>query len=142
MDPRTKAYRGEIEAARARIARGEPEAAVHHLERAHILGQLRFADHVRTHVVMLRLAWSRRDAREVRGQVVRLLASVPGHLFGWIPIGNTGGADVSALKPMPVPVPADLAPHFAGFDLKRQVLRQVAILVVIAAAAAWAWAAI
>lgn len=62
-----------------------------------------------------------------------------GHLFGWIPIGNTGGADVSALKPMPVP--ADLAPHFAGFDLKRQVLQQVGIRVAIAAAAAWGWAA-
>lgn len=139
MDARTKAYRGEIEAARSQVARGDPGAAVRHLERAHILGQLRFADHVRTHVVMLGLAWSRRDAREVRGQVVRLLATVPGHLFGWIPIGNTGGADVSALKPMPVP--ADLAPHFAGFDLKRQVLRQVGILVAIAAAAAWGWAA-
>lgn len=139
MDARTTAYRGEIEAARSQIARGDPEAAVRHLERAHILGQLRFADHVRTHVAMLRLAWSRRDGREVRGQAVRLLATVPGHLFGWIPIGNTGGADVSALKPMPVP--DDLAPHFAGFDLKLQILRQALILVVIAGAVAWGWAA-
>lgn len=139
MDARTKAYRGEIEAARSQIARGDPEAAVRHLERAHILGQLRFVDHVRTHVVMLRFAWSRRDAREVRGQVVRLLATIPGHLFGWLPIGNTGGADVSALKPMPVP--DDLQRYFAGFDLRRRVLRQALILATLATVAAWGWAA-
>jgi hypothetical protein len=33
---------------------------------------------------------------------------------------------VSPLKPMPIP--ADLAPHFAGFSLRRQILRQWALI--------------
>ena len=126
MDTRRAAFAREIGQAREHLAAGRFDPAFRHLERAHILGQLRFVDHVVVHLWMLRVAAARADRREVRGQVLRLAATVPGHLFGWVPIGNTGGADVSALKPMPVP--ADLAPHFAGFSLRRQVLRQGAIL--------------
>lgn len=100
------------------------------LKRAHVLGQLRLADHVVVHLLMLRIAIVRGDGREMRGQVLRLFATVPGHLFGWLPIGNTGGADVSPLKPMSIP--ADLAPHFAGFSLRRQILRQWAVIAAIA----------
>ena len=40
--------------------------------------------------------------REVVGQAVRIVAAA---LFSriWVPIGNTGRANVSALRPMPVP---------------------------------------
>ncbi len=112
--------------ARDHLANRRFDQAFGCLERAHILGQLRFGDHVVVHLLMLRVAIARGDGREVRGQVLRLFATVPGHLFGWLPIGNTGGADVSPLKPMPIP--ADLAPHFAGFSLRRQILRQWALI--------------
>jgi hypothetical protein len=51
---------------------------------------------------MLRIGWRRRDAREVTGQLARLLAAA---LFSriWVPVGNTGGANVSAMRPMAVP---------------------------------------
>lgn len=132
MTTRKAALAHEWSQARSHLAAGRFDLSFHHLERAHILGQLRFADHVVTHLWMLRLALARADGREARGQVLRLVATVPGHLFGWIPIGNTGGANVSALKPMPIP--ADLAPHFAGFDLRRQIRRQAAILGLVALA--------
>jgi hypothetical protein len=52
---------------------------------------------------MLGAAGRRRDGREVAGQLLRLALAVPGSLTGRYPIGNTGGADVSAFRPMPIP---------------------------------------
>ena len=51
---------------------------------------------------MLRAGIEGRDARQVLGQLTRVVAA---GLFSriWVPIGNTGLADVSALRPMPVP---------------------------------------
>lgn len=81
---------------------GDLERAVGHLERAHILGQHSTRLHVRSHVGMLRIAWQRSDAREITGQLTRIFAAA---LFSrlWVPVGNTGGANVSATRPMPVP---------------------------------------
>jgi hypothetical protein len=81
---------------------GEFDAAFYHLERAHILGQRSTRLHVRSHVGMLGVAWHRRDARELAVQLTRIVAAA---LFSrlWVPIGNTGGANVSATRPMPVP---------------------------------------
>jgi len=52
---------------------------------------------------MLRVAWSSGDGREVRGQLLRLALVPLGHLMGRLPLGNTGGASVSAFQPMDVP---------------------------------------
>jgi hypothetical protein len=52
--------------------------------------------------MMLRAAVDLADAREVRGQVVRLLLTPIGHLFNRLPQGNTGRANVSAFAPMPI----------------------------------------
>jgi len=57
---------------------------------------------------MLAAAVRRRDARELAGQVFRVLVAAPGSLTGRYPVGNTGGADVSAFAPMPIP--EDLRP--------------------------------
>jgi hypothetical protein len=54
----------------------------------------------------------RRDRREVIGQLIRLLVAGPGSILGRYPLGNTGGADVSAVTPMPIP--ADLQAVLAG----------------------------
>ena len=74
-----------------------------HLERAHILSQPKAVLHVRTHVAMLAAGIRRHDRREIVGQLLRLLVAGPGSLTGRYPVGNTGGADVSALTPMPIP---------------------------------------
>jgi arylesterase / paraoxonase len=123
---RKEALKLERALAKQALAKGDRATAFNHLERAHIIGQLGFLSHVAVHIEMLRFALSGKDGREVRGQILRLVATIPGHLFGWLPIGNTGGANVSALKPMPIP--ADLQPYFSGFSLRRQVIRQRLIL--------------
>jgi hypothetical protein len=58
----------------------------------------------------------RRDRREIVGQLLRLVVAGPGSLTGRYPVGNTGGADVSALTRMPIP--ADLTPYLTAIPLK------------------------
>ena len=74
-----------------------------HLERAHILSQPLAGLHLRTHGAMLAASVRRRDGREIAGQLLRLVLAVPGSVSGRYPVGNTGGADVSAFSPMAVP---------------------------------------
>ncbi len=50
-----------------------------------------------------RPALRRRDRKEIVGQLVRLVLAGPGSLTGKYPVGNTGGANVSAFAPMPIP---------------------------------------
>jgi hypothetical protein len=101
---------------RARTARrqGEPAAEWHYLERAHILSQPMAGPHLVTHAAMFAAAWRRRDGREVAGQALRLVLAVPGSVSGRYPLGNTGGADVSAFEPMPIP--EDLRPLLTEED--------------------------
>lgn len=81
---------------------GDLNLAFHHYERAHILGQKFTWPHIKSHVGMLYVGYARKDAREIFGQCVRVVAAL---MFSkiWVPVGNTGGANVSALKPMPIP---------------------------------------
>jgi hypothetical protein len=73
-----------------------------HLERAHVLGQASTREHVRVHWRMLRWALRHRDAREFFGQITRTLGAATKTFIGWVPTGNTGGANVSPIKPMPI----------------------------------------
>ena len=43
------------------------------------------------------------DLRESVGQLFRILVAAPGSWTGRYPAGNTGGANVSAFEPMPLP---------------------------------------
>ena len=89
----------------ARSARQRTDAVDEwrHLERAHVLSQPMAVAHVRTHVAMLGYGIRHRDRREIVGQLVRLVVAAPGTWTGRYPVGNTGGANVSALEPMPIP---------------------------------------
>jgi hypothetical protein len=73
-----------------------------HLERAHVLGQASTREHVRVHWRMLRWAWRHRDARELAGQALRIVGAATKTFVGLVPAGNTGGANVSAVRPMPL----------------------------------------
>lgn len=97
----------ELNAARTAELAGDPLTAFAHLERAHILGQRSTVQHMRVHFRMLRWGLRRSNPREVAGQIVRLAGAGLKTWLGLIPEGNTGGANVSAFKPMPIP--ADLA---------------------------------
>jgi hypothetical protein len=93
----------ERTAAREARQRGDVEGEWRHLERAHVLSQPMAVPHVRTHVAMLGYGLRRRDGHEIVGQLLRLVVAAPGTWTGRYPTGNTGGANVSAMKPMPIP---------------------------------------
>lgn len=104
MKPSLKyAFQHEMTVAKTAYNIMDDQTAFSHLERAHILGQRFFVPHFITHWWMLKIGFRQKDFREIFGQILRLFAVVPGFLFGWVPIGNTGGANVSAIKPMPIP---------------------------------------
>jgi hypothetical protein len=96
------AFHNELQAGRLRRAAGDLDAAFKHFERAHILGQRDTLAHVRAHALMLGVGWERRDSRELVAQLVRIVAAL---MFSrlWVPVGNTGGANVSAFRAMDVP---------------------------------------
>ena len=110
------AFASEMAAARSAETAGDLALAKHHLERAHILGQRWYAAHVKTHFHMLRLALKQSDSKEARGQLFRMIGAGPFHMAGWVPVGNTGGADVSAVRPMPIP--SDLQSHLESHSLR------------------------
>ncbi len=95
-------YQTELDAARKMEALGNFPQAFMHLERAHILSQSFPLAHSATHLRMLKLGWRTRNIREVLGQLTRAFAAL---IFSriWVPVGNTGRANVSAFAPMPVP---------------------------------------
>jgi|MDSZ01.1.fsa_nt_gb hypothetical protein len=82
---------------------------------------------------MLKLGIRRSDRREIRGQIVRLVAVIPGYVFGWVPKGNTGGADVSAIKPMAIP--QDLEALLQDYSVSRDVVGRMLVLAALAALA-------
>ena len=105
-DSRTRlraAWAAELDAARAARSSGDMSAEWTHLERAHILSQPMAGPHVRTHAAMLRAALRRHDRHELVGQLLRIIVAAPGSITGKYPVGNTGGADVSAFAPMTIP---------------------------------------
>lgn len=97
----------ELDLAAATERAGETAASFHHLERAHVLGQASTVQHVRVHWAMLLWALRHSVPREVRGQMMRLVGAGAKTWIGLVPSGNTGGANVSAFKALPIP--GDLA---------------------------------
>ena len=93
----------ELDAARALESRGEFASAFSRLERAHVLGQASTCEHVRVHAAMLGWAVRHGVQTEAMGQLVRILGAATKTLWGAVPRGNTGGANVNPLKPMPIP---------------------------------------
>lgn len=108
----------ELEAARAAERAGEPLAAFHHLERAHVLGQKSTVQHVRVHMAMFFWGLRHHKPREIVGQITRLIGAAAVTWVGLVPQGNTGGANVSAFKAMPIP--DDLADLIDVARLPRQ----------------------
>ena len=87
----------------ARAQRGfDPAAELRHLERAHILGQCYFNEHLRSHLWMLAWAWRQRDWAEGLAQLLRIPGSL-GSLLGLLPSGNPGTRRVGPLTPQDIP---------------------------------------
>jgi hypothetical protein len=52
---------------------------------------------------MLKIGWKKRDVREIFGQLFRIIGASTKTPFGIYPTGNTGGANISPFKPLPIP---------------------------------------
>src|SRR5687768_8045430 len=96
------AFETSLTVAKEHIAARELSAAWLALERAHVLGQPSVWLHARSHWWMLVCGLAERDTREVLGQILRLVLSVPASALGRYPRGNTGRARVDMQKPMPI----------------------------------------
>lgn len=96
------AFDNEIALAKEFIAKGRLEAGFAHLERAHVIGQVFVVPHATSHWLMLRAELRKGRVMAVFGQVVRVVLGVPGSAAGVVPVGNTGGTDISMFKRIPI----------------------------------------
>jgi len=96
-------YRAELAASEQAEGAGKLQVAWHHLERAHILGQRWPREHNAVHWRMLKFGLRTKNTREIIGQLPRLVFGGVKSFVGTVPIGNTGGADVPALRTMEIP---------------------------------------
>jgi Protein of unknown function (DUF3703) len=101
-DVLSASFESEIALAREFIANGELERGYAHLGRAHVLGQAFVVPHARSHWLMLKVEWRRKRASAAFGQVLRIVLGVLGSAVGLVPVGNTGGSDISMFKRLPI----------------------------------------
>lgn len=73
------------------------------LERAHILGQKYWLEHLRVHVYMLKYAFQTRNYSEAMAQLPRIILAAPGSLLNKAPYGNVGTGRVGIFKKMKIP---------------------------------------
>jgi hypothetical protein len=99
---RRRFFDNEIALANELVARGELESGFHHLERAHVVGQAFVVPHARSHWLMLKVEFRRRRIMAVFGQAVRIVLGTLGSAVRIVPVGNTGGTDISMFKRMPI----------------------------------------
>ncbi len=78
------------------------EIEFQHLENAHVLGQESTYFHVKVHLLMLFWALRNLNFQEIFGQILRIVGAATKTIFGLVPKGNTGGANVSPFKVMPI----------------------------------------
>ena len=91
----------EIELGKRALNFKDCKAAFYHFENAHILGQKHLYRHTVSHYWMFIYAIKTKNIKEVIGQIVRIIASILFTLI-WVPLGNTGGSNISPIKPIPV----------------------------------------
>lgn len=96
------AYEKEIALAKQHIARDELRQGYFHLERAHVIGQAFVVPHARSHWLMLKVEFRRKRPCAALGQALRIVLGVLGSAIGVVPVGNTGGSDISMFKRLPI----------------------------------------
>lgn len=95
------AFYQELKLGRSALKNDKLKIAFYHFENAHVLGQKQIIRHTISHYWMFLFGIKSRNLKEISGQVVRIIASL---LFTciWVPIGNTGGSNISPIKKMPI----------------------------------------
>jgi hypothetical protein len=95
-------YTKELAEAKKHLKEGQLQQCWYHYERAHILGQRWPIQHCYVHFKMLQFGIRIKSKKEVIGQLIRLVFGGVKSFVGTVPIGNTGGANVPPLQPMPI----------------------------------------
>jgi hypothetical protein len=93
----------ELNLAKLCLQKNQLQQYWHHLERAHIIGQKYPYEHSLVHWKMLQFGIKIKSTKEILGQIPRLIFGGVKSFVGHIPIGNTGGANITPLKPMEIP---------------------------------------
>ncbi|AWM14637.1 DUF3703 domain-containing protein [Flavobacterium cucumis] len=96
-------YNAELELAKNNFKENNLQKSWFHLERAHIIGQKYPYEHTFVHWKMLQFGFKIKNAKEIFGQIPRLLVGGVKSFVGHIPVGNTGGANVPPLRAMEIP---------------------------------------
>ncbi len=109
IEQREAAFERSIKKAKDYFDQKDWQACFYQLENAHVLGQKNIGAHTLSHYWMLRVGWEQKNWKEIAGQVLRMAASLIITPI-WVPLGNTGGANVKATKPMPLR--DELKPYF------------------------------
>ncbi len=92
----------EFDQAKRLTDKGQAKLAFTHLENAHVLGQSSTKWHTIAHFKMLLWAVKYKDPKEAIGQMLRIIGALTKTVFGLVPEGSTGGANVSPFKPMDI----------------------------------------
>ena len=100
-------YHQELKSYKEAFRTGDLQVSWRHLERAHILGQPWAVEHTHVHWEMLKFGFRIKNSREIIGQIPRLLVGGVKSFVGKIPVGNTGGANVTPLRRMAIPKDLD-----------------------------------
>lgn len=95
-------FKNELDVFHQSLTKGDLRLAWAHLERAHVIGQAYPYEHSFVHWKMLLFGIRIKSLKEVFGQIPRLLVGGVKSFVGQIPLGNTGGANVPPLKPLPI----------------------------------------
>lgn len=92
------------------LSKQDHALCVLHLGRAHIISQMQWNNHLYVHYLMLCYALPRKDMKEILGQILRLILTLPGHLIQRLPKGNIGWSSVHFNREMEIP--HDLKKYF------------------------------
>ncbi len=92
----------ELRKAGQYLQQGDFAAAFTHLENAHVLGQESTYWHVLVHLHMMRWGLARKDINEILGQFIRIVGAALLTAVKGVPVGNTGGSNISPIKTLPI----------------------------------------
>ena len=101
MQPLKLEFHTQLQLGKEALNSGDLKASFHHFENAHILGQQHLWRHTLSHYWMFIFGIKTKNTKETIGQVFRIIASLLFTLI-WVPKGNTGGTNISPIKPIPI----------------------------------------
>jgi len=107
----------ELKAYKKELAINNLPKAWQHLERAQNIGQAYPYEHSYVHWKMLLFGIQIKSGKEILGQIPRLLVGGVKSFVGTIPVGNTGGANIPPLKPLPIE--DDIQTIFESLEINR-----------------------